>query len=331
MAGALSLAVLNISRTRDCADAHEHLNKFRSANAVERHAGLTGHGAGQQCLAGARRADQQHALGHHRAQTLKLLRRTQKLDHLLQLALGVLHAGHVLEGDAHLAAFVAARRAFDVVAQKAAAQRIAETRQQEKKHRQYDHQRQNKDQERVHEAKIIRLLRQLHVFFLHLFLQARQQTQIVEADALDGEFFAAAQLLQRFFDGVRQIVGTLVVQFAADAIAADDDFLEFMLAEEHPEIAPVDGSSRTLRTEDEIEDQQGQHDDPEKIASHAGSGTTARFRGRRSIGIRRGIGGHKKSSWRSVGFTFLVPVPSASAAGAARDGQGPSPGNVHIT
>ena len=82
------------------ADADEHLNEFRAADAVERHAGFAGDRTGQQRLARARRADQQHALGNLRAQSLKLLRAAQELDDLLQLALGVSHVGHVVERDA---------------------------------------------------------------------------------------------------------------------------------------------------------------------------------------------------------------------------------------
>ena len=44
------------------ADADEHLDEFRAGDREERHAGLAGDGARQQRLAGARRADQQHAL-----------------------------------------------------------------------------------------------------------------------------------------------------------------------------------------------------------------------------------------------------------------------------
>ena len=45
------------------ADADEHLDELGSAQAEERHLGLAGHRAGEQRLAGAGRADQQHAFG----------------------------------------------------------------------------------------------------------------------------------------------------------------------------------------------------------------------------------------------------------------------------
>ena len=44
------------------ADADEHFDEVRTAEAEERHARFAGDGLGEQRLAGARRADQQHAL-----------------------------------------------------------------------------------------------------------------------------------------------------------------------------------------------------------------------------------------------------------------------------
>ncbi len=46
------------------ADADEHLDEFRAADREERHAGLAGHGAGQQRLSRSGRTDQEDALGH---------------------------------------------------------------------------------------------------------------------------------------------------------------------------------------------------------------------------------------------------------------------------
>ena len=63
------------------------------------HVGFAGNCARQQGLTGAWRSDQQHALGNAATQLLELLRFAQELDDLLQLFLGLIHAGHVLEGD----------------------------------------------------------------------------------------------------------------------------------------------------------------------------------------------------------------------------------------
>ena len=174
--------------------------------------------------------------------------------------------------------------------------------------RQHDHhQRLQKPRE------MVRFLGELHVVGRYFILQALGQLQVVQANALDREFLAA-QLPQGSLDRVRQIVGAVgILQFAANAIAANHgDFLEFVLGEQHPEIAPFDGSAGVRAAEKEPDDHQGQYDDPQEIPAHTGSGTAARLIGRRRIGIRiRGrIGGHERSSYRIVSFTFLVPIPS---------------------
>ena len=53
-----------------------------------------------QRLAGAGRADEQHAARDPAAEALELLRIAQELDDLLQVFLGLVDAGDVLEGDA---------------------------------------------------------------------------------------------------------------------------------------------------------------------------------------------------------------------------------------
>ena len=56
------------------ADADDHLDELGGAHREERHAGLAGDGAREQRLAGARRADQQHALRRGAAEARVLLR-----------------------------------------------------------------------------------------------------------------------------------------------------------------------------------------------------------------------------------------------------------------
>ena len=84
------------------ADADEHLDELGAAQAEERHLGLAGHRARQQRLAGARRPDQQHALGDAAADAGVLLRGLEELDDLAQLFLGLVHAGHVAEPHLHV-------------------------------------------------------------------------------------------------------------------------------------------------------------------------------------------------------------------------------------
>ena len=65
------------------ADADEHLDEVRAGDREERHAGLTGDGAGEQRLAGPGRAEQQHALGDLGADGLELGRVLQEVLDLL--------------------------------------------------------------------------------------------------------------------------------------------------------------------------------------------------------------------------------------------------------
>ena len=82
------------------ADADEHLDELRSAQAEERHVRFAGDGAREQRLAGPRRPDQQHALGNPPAKVRVLLRVLQELDDFPQLLHGFVDAGDV--GEAHL-------------------------------------------------------------------------------------------------------------------------------------------------------------------------------------------------------------------------------------
>ena len=60
-AGRVLLRLLEHVAHPGSADAHEHLDEVGAGDGEERHVGLAGHGAGDQRLAGARRADQQAA------------------------------------------------------------------------------------------------------------------------------------------------------------------------------------------------------------------------------------------------------------------------------
>ena len=85
------------------ADADEHLDEVRARDREERHVGFAGDGARDQRLAGAGRADQQAAARNAAAEPLELLRVAQELDDLLQVDLGLVDAGDVLERDAAVA------------------------------------------------------------------------------------------------------------------------------------------------------------------------------------------------------------------------------------
>ena len=73
-AGRILLGLLEQVAHARGADADEHLHEVRARDREERHARLTRDRAGQQRLAGARRAVEQHALRDPRAERLELLR-----------------------------------------------------------------------------------------------------------------------------------------------------------------------------------------------------------------------------------------------------------------
>ena len=68
-------------------DADEHLHEVGAGDRHERHPGLTGDGTRDERLAGARRADEQHALGDARADLLELPRVLEEVDDLGDLLL----------------------------------------------------------------------------------------------------------------------------------------------------------------------------------------------------------------------------------------------------
>src|SRR3972149_6241993 len=79
------------------AHADEHLDELRAREREERHVGLAGDGAREQGLAGARLADEQHALRDAAAQPPVLLGVRQEVHDLDELRLGLVHAGDVGE------------------------------------------------------------------------------------------------------------------------------------------------------------------------------------------------------------------------------------------
>ena len=78
-------------------DTDEHLHEVRPGDRVERHAGLAGHGPGQQRLTGAGRPVEQHALGDLGPDGLEFGRILQELLDLLQFLDRLVGPGHVGE------------------------------------------------------------------------------------------------------------------------------------------------------------------------------------------------------------------------------------------
>ncbi len=81
------------------ADADVDLDELGGGDGEEGDARLAGHRPGEERLARARRARQQHAAGHPRPHPGEALRVAQEGDDLLQLLLHLAQAGHVREGE----------------------------------------------------------------------------------------------------------------------------------------------------------------------------------------------------------------------------------------
>ena len=96
-AGRVFLALFKEIAHAACAHANKHFDEVRTRNREERNVGLTGDCARQQSLARARRSHQQHALGNSPPELLKLLRIFQELNNFLQLFLGLVRSGDILE------------------------------------------------------------------------------------------------------------------------------------------------------------------------------------------------------------------------------------------
>ena len=80
-----------------CADADIQLDEVRAGDRQERNACLACDRLRDQRFTGARRADEQHALGDARADLHELLRIFQKLNDLLQLGLFLVRARDIVE------------------------------------------------------------------------------------------------------------------------------------------------------------------------------------------------------------------------------------------
>src|SRR5947207_4543120 len=97
-AGRIFLALLKEIAHAARTYAYKHLDKIRAGNRKEGNISFARDRSRQQRLARSWRSDQQHALRNSPAQLLELLRILQELDNLLQLFLGLVRSGDILEG-----------------------------------------------------------------------------------------------------------------------------------------------------------------------------------------------------------------------------------------
>ena len=105
------------------ADADDRLDELRRRGLEERHVGLARDGARQQRLAGAGQAVEHHAARDPRAEARVALGPAQEVDDLVQLVLGLVDTGDVVERDARLAALRAPRARAREAAEAAGAAR----------------------------------------------------------------------------------------------------------------------------------------------------------------------------------------------------------------
>jgi hypothetical protein len=103
-AGLVAAGVLEEPPHAGRADAGIHLDEIGPAREQERHARFARDGTGEERLAGAWRADEEHALGDAAADRREPLRAAQEVDDFLDLVLGLVHARDVLERDDLVAA-----------------------------------------------------------------------------------------------------------------------------------------------------------------------------------------------------------------------------------
>ena len=96
-AGRVLLGLLEHVADARGADADEHFDEVGTGNGEERHVGFARDRARDQRLAGAGRADQQHAARNASAEPLEFAGVAQEFDDLLQVLLGFVDAGDVLE------------------------------------------------------------------------------------------------------------------------------------------------------------------------------------------------------------------------------------------
>ena len=199
------------------ADADEHLDELRAAQAEERHVGLAGDRARQQRLAGARRADEQHALGNAAADARVLLRVLQELDDLAQLVFRLVDARHVPEphldvvfGGVDLRAAARERHHAAFGAAHAAEEEAPERDEEEER---------NDPAEQLAHPAVGDLAGVLHAVLLEI---------LDELGILDADADKAAPL------------GALGLQLALDAILGDRDFLNLALAHARLELAVRD-------------------------------------------------------------------------------------------
>src|SRR5207253_11509104 len=93
------LALLKEIANARSADADEHLDEVRAGDREKRRVRFAGNCAREERLARSRRSHQQNALRNLSAELGELLWLFEELDDLVELELGLVDSGHILERD----------------------------------------------------------------------------------------------------------------------------------------------------------------------------------------------------------------------------------------
>src|SRR5262245_47987251 len=96
-AGRIFLALFEQVANAAGANADEHFYEVGPRNREKWHVCFASNCPGKEGLTGSRRSNQQHSLGNASTQFLELLGFAQELNNLLELFLGLLHAGDILK------------------------------------------------------------------------------------------------------------------------------------------------------------------------------------------------------------------------------------------
>ena len=252
--------------------AHKHLDKVGTRHRKEGDIGLACHGFGQQCLAGAWRANEEGALGDLATEIGELLRVLEELDNLLHFLLGFAETSDVLEGDAHLVVLLidlclAAANVEDASnAATAAASLVAHASEQdEPEEKDHDEGREDIDQEVPASARLLitHIGLELTVLGLAPLLDVFGKLVGRRDVGLDGEFAVLGLgLLVGLLDALETFVfGRLLKSSDTDAcFGVDDEGAEVALLRHSAEVG-VTHFARRFAAGEEIDAEEDADDD----------------------------------------------------------------------
>ncbi|CAM3128500.1 hypothetical protein MYSI104531_19690 [Mycobacterium simiae] len=196
------------------ADADEHLDEVGAGDREERYPGLPGHGAGQQGLAGAGRAVEQHTLGDLGAQRLVARRVLQEVFDLVELLDRLVDPGDVGErGLRHVLGQLFGTRLAEPEAHPGAALHAGEHHEQphQQQQRQHVHQQLTQDAALVHDGADLGVLR----------VERVEKIDGVAAGVLGDDLVGVVGVVVALFQGQPQLLFPVVDLRTLDVVAVD--------------------------------------------------------------------------------------------------------------